>query len=348
MSEQTASEPASFQALLDDMTKTRAVSESTARQGFDAIFAGAWNPEQVAAFIVALRVLGESAQVIASAARSMRAQMVSVEHSFERVLDTCGTGGDGQGTVNLSTGAAIIAAAAGVPVAKHGNRAISSKAGSADVLGALGIATDTPAAAAPSILKDAGIAFLMAPLHHPAMRHAMPARKQLGARTIFNCLGPLTNPAGATHQLIGAYADPLRRVMAETLKELGSKRAWVVRGADGLDEISPYGATLVTELSGGKVRDFEITPADFGLKDSPAGATQGGDAEFNAQVIETVLADQDHPSRDAFILNAAAALVVAEDIEPKAATERVRELLKSGAAKEKLDQWRRAVAAAKS
>ena len=330
----------SFATLLDEISSAKAVTASTARRGFDAIFAGEWPATQVAAFLVALRVLGESAEVIASAARSMRAQMVRVEHSFESVLDTCGTGGDGQGTVNISTGAAIIAAAAGVPVAKHGNRAVSSQAGSADVLKALGIQTDLSAAHAASVLAQAKIAFLLAPTHHPAMRHAMPARRELAVRTIFNCLGPLTNPAGATHQLIGAYADELRPVMAETLRELGSVRAWVVRGADGLDEISPYGPTRVTALADDELRELEVTPADFGLPISETGAAAGGSAEQNAEVITRVLENEPHPARSAFVLNAAAALVVALDSKPRDAAERALEVLESGAARERLQLWR--------
>src|SRR5690606_24287483 len=182
-------------------------------------------------------------EVIAGAARAMRANMVAVEHAFPKLLDTCGTGGDETGTVNLSTGAALICASLGVPVAKHGNRAVSSRSGSADVVRALGIPVDLPAEAASRVLVEANIAFLMAPTHHPAMKHAAAVRKDLGIRTVFNCLGPLVNPARATHQLIGAFSDDLRPVLAHTLGQLGTVRAWVVRGEDGIDEVSPYGAT---------------------------------------------------------------------------------------------------------
>jgi anthranilate phosphoribosyltransferase len=331
-----------FPRIFDEIVSTAGLSPQAARQAFDAIFEGAWSPVQIAGFLTALRARGETAEVIAAAAAAMRSAMIKVEHGLDRVLDTCGTGGDGSGTVNLSTGAALIAAAAGVPVAKHGNRAVSSRAGSADVLATLGIPLDLGPEHAASILKRAGIVFLLASSHHPAMRHAMPARKELAIRTIFNCLGPLCNPAQATHQIVGAYSDEVRTVMAETLRLLGSRRAWVVRGVDGLDEVSPYGPTRVSELSGGKVSEFEVTPEDFGISRSKGGAADGGTPEENARIIEMVLDGADHPARDAFVLNAAAALVVALELAPKAATDRAREALASGDAKQVLARWRQA------
>jgi anthranilate phosphoribosyltransferase len=309
---------------------------------FEAILRGEWTPVQVAGFIVALRMRGEDATTISAAARALRGAMVPVTHGLDLVLDTCGTGGDGQGTLNLSTGAAIIAAAAGIPVAKHGNRAVSSKAGSADVLRALGIALDVPADKASEVLRRVNITFMLAPQHHPAMRHAAQARQELGIRSIFNCLGPLANPALATHQLLGAYADELRPVLAQTLASLGAKRAWVVHSTDGLDEVSPFAETRVTELSGGKLSERTVSPGDFGLERSPAGAINGGDAEENARILELVLSGGDHPSRTAFVLNGAAALVVARELAPKEATEEVNRLLGSGAVKRTLDEWRAA------
>lgn len=329
-----------FPQIFEEIVSARGLSPESARRGFDAIFLGAWSPIQISGFLTALRARGETAEVIAAAATAMRAAMIQVEHDFDRVLDTCGTGGDGSGTINLSTGAALIAAAAGIPVAKHGNRAVSSRAGSADVLAALGIPLDLQPQHAARILKQAGIVFLLAPSHHPAMRHAMPARKDLGIRTIFNCLGPLCNPAKATHQIVGAYSDTVRTVMAETLALLGSKRAWVVRGVDGLDEVSPYAETKVSELTDGRVSEIEIAPEDFGIPRSKPGAAAGGSAEENAKIIEAVLAGGDHPSRDAFILNAAAALVVGLELTPKAAADRAREILAKGDAKKVLDRWR--------
>lgn len=329
-----------FREIFEEMNRPSGISPASVRRVFDAILAGQWTPVQVAGFAVSLRLRGETAEVIAAAAESMRAAMVGVDHGLERVLDTCGTGGDGLGTVNLSTGAAIIAAAAGVPVAKHGNRAVSSKAGSADVLEALGIPLDLPVHVAADVLRASNIAFLMAPSHHPAMRHGGIARRELGIRTIFNCLGPLANPARATHQLLGAYDDALRPTLARTLHSLGVRRAWVVRGADGLDEVSPFGPTRVTALADGSFDELEVAPEDFGLTPSSEGAVRGADAASNALVIEAVLSGKPHPARDAFLLNAAAALVVAEGLQPKQATDRAREVLESGAASRLLARWR--------
>ena len=259
------------------------------RAAFDAILAGAWTPVQVAGLAVALRMQGESASTIAAAASAMRAAMVPVEHGLPLTLDTCGTGGDGLGTRNVSTAAAIVVAACGVPVAKHGNRAVSSRAGSADVLEALGLPLDVPPERQADVLREVGIAFLFAPAHHPAMRHGGVARRELGIRTIFNVLGPLANPARATHQLLGAYDDALRPVIARTLAELGTARAWVVRGEDGLDEVSPTTATRVSELARGVIVERTVTPEDFGLPRVHSEALRGGDAADNARAIEAIL-----------------------------------------------------------
>lgn len=325
-------------------------SPELVRRVFDAILEGNWTSPQIAAFVVALRLKGEDADVIAAGAASLRAHMVAVEHRFDVLLDTCGTGGDGRGSLNLSTGAALLAAAAGVPVAKHGNRAVSSRSGSADVLQELGISLDVPPSAARAILEETGIAFLFAPAHHPAMRFVGPTRKELGIRTIFNCLGPLANPARATHQLLGAFSDDLRPVLARTLRALGVKRAWVIRSEDGMDEVSPFAPTRVTVLDGDSLSERVVAPEDFGLAPSPEGAIDGGDASDNARVLRAVLAGEPHPSRDAFLLNAAAALCVAEDLAPRAALEKAREALDSGAALRTLERWKaateRALAAA--
>lgn len=311
---------------------------------FSAILAGAWTPAQIAGYIVALRLRKESPRTIAEAARAMRAAMVPVVHGHSVVLDTCGTGGDGQATLNISTGAAIIAAAHGreqrsFVVAKHGNRAVSSRSGSADVLEALGIDLGGGDKAATELLDRVGIAFLMAPNHHPAMRFAAPVRRELGVRTVFNSLGPLANPAAATHQLLGAYADDLLPILAETLQSLGSTRAWVVRSEDGLDELSPFAATRVVELHEGKLRETSVSPEDFGLSRSAAGAIAGGDAAFNADVLRRVIGGEAHPSRDAFLLNAAASLVVAEGLEPREATKAATAAVDSGAARQLLESW---------
>jgi anthranilate phosphoribosyltransferase len=336
---------AQFPEIYRQLSGAARPSPTVVHAAFDAILAGAWTPVQVAGFLVALRAYSTSAEVLLAAAQSMRGAMVVVEHEFDQVLDTCGTGGDGQRTVNLSTAAAIIAAASGIAVAKHGNRAISSKAGSADVLEALGIPLDLPPEVAGAVLSEARIAFLLAPVHHPAMRHAAVARRELGIRTLFNALGPLGNPARATHQLIGTYEDGLRTVFAEVLRELGTQRAWVVHGQDGLDEVSPFGLTRVTVLEGGRIQELEIVPEDFGVKRSQPGSVNGGDAAYNASVIERILAGMPHPSSDAVVLNAASALVVAHGLEPKAAAERARELVATGAALKTLARWRTAALA---
>ena len=338
-----SSETPKFSDVYAEMTSPSGLSPSTVRRVFDAIFAGAWSPALVSGFLIALRVTGsETPRVIAAAAAAMRAVMVRVPHDFSVLLDTCGTGGDGADSLNLSTGAALIAAAAGVPVAKHGNRAATSRAGSADVLEQMGIPLDVPGARQGEVLAEARIAFLFAQAHHPAMRHVMPVRRELGVRTLFNGLGPLANPAGATHQLVGAYDDAVRPMLAGALAELGSVRSWVVRSEDGLDEMSPFAPTRISEVDGGKVREFSLSPEDFGLPRSPAGAIAGKDPAHNARVLESILRNEPHPARDAILLNAAAGLVVAWGIEPKEATERARATLTSGAASETLACLKRA------
>jgi anthranilate phosphoribosyltransferase len=334
-----------FSDVFAEMTAPGGLSPRTVRRVFDAIFAGAWTPAMMSAFLVSLRLSGnETPAVIAAAAGAMRAVMVPVAHGFPVLLDTCGTGGDGAGTLNLSTGAALIAAAAGVPVAKHGNRAATSRAGSADVLEAMGIALDVPGARQHEVLGEVQIAFLFAQAHHPAMRNVNPVRKELGVRTLFNCLGPLANPAGASHQLLGAFDDQIRPVLAGALLELGTTRSWVVRSEDGLDEMSPFAPTRISEVANGRVREFSLAPEDFGLARSPAGAIVGAEPAHNARVLEAILRGEDHPARDAILLNAAAGLVVALGLEPKAATERARSVLDSGAAHETLCRLRSAAA----
>lgn len=348
MTTSTAENPLPTFAEVFTELSAGAIAPATVRRVFDAILAGAWTPVQIAGFVTLLRVHGETAETIAAAAGALRAAMVRVDHGLPRVLDTCGTGGDGLGTLNLSTGAAIIVASLGISVAKHGNRAASSRSGSADVLEAMGVPIDLPAAMAAEVLKEAGIVFLLAPTHHPAMRHAGVARRELGIRTIFNCLGPLANPAGATFQLVGAPDEKLRPILAETLRALGTNRAWVVRGIDGLDEMSPSGTTKVSIVTREGVRETEVVPEDFGLERIALSAIAGGDPAENAAVLERVLAGEPHPSANGFILNAAAAVVIAEDLAPKAATSRVKEALASGAAKRTLDRWREVARAKKN
>jgi anthranilate phosphoribosyltransferase len=337
-------DPITFAAVYRDVTSADGPSPKTVRAAFEAILAGSWTPVQVAGFVVALRMRGETAAVIASAAEAMRAAMVAVDHGLAATLDTCGTGGDGLGTLNVSTAAAVVVSSLGVHVAKHGNRAVSSRAGSAEVVEALGVPLDVPAERQGQVLRDAGIAFLFAPVHHPAMKHAGLARKELGIRTIFNILGPLANPARATHQLLGTYDDALRPVMAATLRALGTKRAWVVRGEEGIDEVSPTGPTRVTELDGDRVRERVVTPEDFGLPRLGPEALAGADAASNAKVIEAILRGELHPARGAVVLNAAAAYVVACGAEPKEAAAAADRALASGQAMATLERWRASAA----
>jgi anthranilate phosphoribosyltransferase len=331
-----------FSKVLAEVESSDGLSSALARRAFDEILEGLWTPAQISGLLVALRGRPDSPTVVTAAAQSMRAAMVRVKHQHSKVVDTCGTGGDGQGTLNLSTGAAIMLAACGVRVAKHGNRAMSSRTGAADVLEQLGIPVTLSPSAAACLLDEVGIAFMLAPTHHPAMRFAAPVRRELGVRTLFNCLGPLANPAGATFQLLGAYSDAIRPILAESLRRLGSEKAWVIHSRDGMDEFSPFVSTRVTELEGQKLREFELSPADFGLEPSEKGAIAGASPDFNAQALEDVLAGKPHSARNAFILNAAAALVVAESLPLREAAKRMQQVLDSGAATQKLSAWRQA------
>ena len=317
------------------------LSASDVEAAMDTILEGKATPAQIAAFVVGLRMKGESSEEIAAAARSLRKQCESIHPKVDGpLLDTCGTGGDGLHTFNISTAAAIVAAACGVAVAKHGNRAVSSKAGSADVLEALGVRIDLTPEAVERCVEEVGIGFLFAPSHHAAMRHAAPVRRELGIRTLFNLLGPLSNPASATHQVVGVF-DPARvEQLAAALGELGLEVAWVVHGDGGLDEVSPSGPTRVAELRQGEVRAFEVTPADFGVDAVALESLRGGDATENAAIIRRVLAGQQGPERTAVVVNAAAALCVAgTTADPKAGAERAAEALDSGAAQQTLERW---------
>jgi anthranilate phosphoribosyltransferase len=328
---------------------TRAPLETNdVRAAFDAIFSGAWTPVQVGAFAVSLRMAGESPEIVVAAVSALRAAMAVVEHDFPLVVDTCGTGGDGANTLNISSAAALVVASCDVPVAKHGNRAASSRCGSADVFEALGIPLDVAPARQGEVLSEANIAFLFAQAHHPALKHASQARRELGTRTIFNILGPLANPARPTHQLVGVYDDSVRSLVANALSGLGTVRAWVVRGEDGLDEISPCGPTRVSELSGGTVREFVVTPEDFGMGRLSPEALRGGEVAENARALQAIIDGQAHPARDAVVLNAAAALSLATGDSLTHSAERARRALDRGAAAAVLERWRRVATRAKS
>jgi len=307
---------------------------------FGAILAGAWTPVQIGAFAAALRMHGESAETIVAAAEALRAVMAPVEHGLAQVVDTCGTGGDGAHTLNVSTAAAIVVAATGLHVAKHGNRSVSSQCGSADVIDALGIPLDIEPARQHEVLREARIAFLMAPAHHPALRHAAQARRELGLRTIFNALGPLVNPARSTHQLVGVYEDRLRPIMAAALGRLGVKRAWVVRSKDGLDELSPADETHVSMLEDGEVSERVVVPEDFGVARIGLDALRGGDAAANAAAILSILRGERHPALPAVVLNAAAALALVRGAgDLRACAEEARTAIESGATLRTFDGW---------
>ncbi|MEP7013194.1 MAG: anthranilate phosphoribosyltransferase [Acidobacteriota bacterium] len=292
-----------------------------------------------AALLIALRMKGEEPAEIAGAASAMRRRAVRIPHSRTSVVDTCGTGGDGRGTFNISTAAALVAAAAGVPVAKHGNRSVSSKSGSADVLAALGVKIDVTPEVAGRALDEIGIAFLFAPVLHPAMREVMPVRRELALRTVFNVLGPLTNPAGARRQLMGVYAAHLVERIGRVLADLGAEHALVVHGDDGLDEISTTGTTQIAEVKNGTVRTFTLEPEDLGLARATLADLAGGGPEENAIAMRRLLAGESGPIADIVIANAGAAIWVgglAEDLIGGAAL--AREALGSGAAARKLDE----------
>jgi len=302
--------PNQMKELIGQVAAGRALSLDEAREAFDIMMSGDATPAQVGGFLMALRVRGETVEELTGGAMAMRERMVRVKAPAD-AIDTCGTGGDASGTYNVSTAAALVVAACGVPVAKHGNRALSSRAGSADVLAALGVDTDAEVAHVEQAIAEAGIGFMMAPRHHGAMRHVAGARIELGTRTIFNLLGPLANPASARRQLMGVFARDWVEPLAHVLGRLGSERAWVVHGADGLDEISTTGPSQVAELRDGKVRCFEVTPEQAGLPTARLEDLRGADAETNAQAIRALLTGATGPFRDIVLLNAAAALIVA-------------------------------------
>jgi anthranilate phosphoribosyltransferase len=295
--------------LLARVAAGHRLSEAEAEAAFEIIMSGDATPSQMGGLLLAMRVRGETVDEITGAARIMRSKAVALTAPAGAV-DTCGTGGDGSGTFNVSTATALVVAGAGVPVAKHGNRALSSRSGSADVLMALGVNIDCDMAIVQSCLDEIGIGFLMAPRHHSATRHVAPTRVELATRTIFNLLGPLSNPAGAKRQVVGVYAPEWVVPMAEVLGRLGAEHAWVVHGS-GIDELTTAGSSAVAEFRDGKVRRFEVVPEDAGLPRAPLEALKGGEPALNATLIRGVLAGETGPNRDIVLLNAAAALIVA-------------------------------------
>lgn len=297
-----------IQQAIQHLVEGRDLGRKTARQVMDEIMTGGATDAQIGAFLVALRCKGETVEEIAGCAQVMREKATPVRTARTGMIDTCGTGGDRSGTFNISTTVAFVAAGAGLCVAKHGNRAMSSRCGSADVLQALGVNIEADPQTVGCCLDRAGIGFLFAPLLHSAMRHAIGPRREIGTRTVFNVLGPLTNPAGARRQLIGVYAAALTDTLAGVLRELGSERAFVVHGLDGLDEITLTGPTQVSELRDGRVTTTRVEPQAFGLRPAPLEALQGGTAEENARILTSVLEGAPGPHRDVVLLNAAAAI----------------------------------------
>jgi anthranilate phosphoribosyltransferase len=306
----TAASTSDLKPLLAEVAGGRALSESEAEAAFDIIMSGNATPSQMGAFLMALRVRGESVDEITGAARTMRAKALTID-APPGTIDTVGTGGDGSGTFNISTATALVVAGCGVPVAKHGNRAFSSKSGAADVLSALGVNIDADMAIVRRCLWEIGFCFLMAPRHHSAMRHVGPTRVELGTRTIFNLLGPMSNPAGAPRQLVGVFAPEWVVPMAEVLGRLGAERAWVVHGS-GIDEVTTAGVTNVAEFKDGKVTSFEVEPEEVGLTRVALDDLKGGEPAHNAALMRELLDGACGPLRDVVLLNSAAALVVAD------------------------------------
>ncbi|EFH10825.1 anthranilate phosphoribosyltransferase [Pseudoroseomonas cervicalis] len=335
----------SLKPVLARLAAGERLAESEAEHAFGVIMSGEATPAQIAGMLMAMRVRGETVPEMTGAVRAMRARMTAIE-APENAIDLVGTGGDGAGTLNISTAAAFVVAGCGVPVAKHGNRALSSKSGASDALTALGINIDLPFAELERVLREAGMVFLAAPRHHAALRHAAGPRVELGTRTIFNLLGPLTSPARVKRQMTGAFAPQWLRPMAETLARTGSEHAWLVHG-DGLDELTLSGPSQVVELKGGVIREFTITPADAGLPEAPLEALRGGDPAENAAALEALLQGAHGAYRDCVVLNAAAALVVAgATTDLREAAARATRSIDEGAAHGVLRKLRQATAPA--
>jgi anthranilate phosphoribosyltransferase len=329
-----------IQQALQSVLDGRDLSRDETREVMDEIMAGEATPAQIGGFLVALRAKGETADEIAGCAEAMRSHVLAVRPHRDDLVDTAGTGGDGARTINISTAAALVAAAAGAAVAKHGNRAVSSACGSADVLEALGFSLEQEPQRIEQSIDELGFGFLFAPSHHPAMRHAAPVRKELATRTVFNVLGPLTNPAGARAQVVGVYSPDLVRTIADVLATLGARRAFVVHGAGGIDELSPVGPNLVAEVVDGDVRERTLDPeAELGLPRCDVDELRGGTPAENAGALREVFAGADGGRRSAILLNAAGAIAAAghaADLREGLAL--AQETVDSGAAGERLEQ----------
>ena len=327
-----------LKSIIGKVATGATLSRDEAASAFDAMMSGEATPSQMGGLLMALRVRGETVDEITGAVAAMRGKMLKVKAPAD-AIDVVGTGGDGSGSVNVSTCAAFIVAGSGVPVAKHGNRALSSRSGAADVLASLGVKIDLSPDKVGRCVKEAGIGFMFAPAHHPAMKNVGPTRVELATRTIFNLLGPLSNPAGVKRQMVGVFSKQWVQPLAQVLKNLGSDAVWVVHGSDGLDEITLTGSTSVAALENGNIRTFEVTPEDAGLTCSSPGSLKGGDADANAVALRSVLEGIPSAYRDVALLNAAAALIVAgkaKDLKEGVAIG--TRMLDSGAAAAKLKQ----------
>ena len=329
---------ADLKAIIGKVASGDRLTRAEAEDAFGVIMSGEATPVQIGAFLTGLRLRGETVDEIAGAVATMRAKMTRVE-APDGAIDVVGTGGDASGSYNISTASAFVVAAAGVPVAKHGNRALSSKSGAADTLIALGVKIDLSPEAIARCIREAGIGFMFAPAHHSAMKHVGPARAELGFRTVFNLIGPLSNPAGVKRYLLGVFSPEWVEPLAAVLNTLGAERAWVVHGHGGLDEISPSGETKVAAIENGAVTTFSVTPADAGLKMHPVEAIKGGDAAHNAEALRALLGGAPGAYRDAVLLNAGAALVVADRAKGfREGAMLAAELVDSGKAADRLER----------
>jgi anthranilate phosphoribosyltransferase len=325
-----------FKALLGVVAQGKPLSQAQAEQAFGVLMTGDATPAQMGAFLMALRVRGETVDEITGAVRTMREKMVRID-APAGAIDVCGTGGDHSGTLNISTPVALLCAACGAHVAKHGNRAASSKSGAADVLQMLGVNIDADMATVQRALNEVGTCFLWAAKHHSAMKHVGPARAELGTRTIFNLMGPMSNPAGVKRQLLGVFSPDWLEPMANVLRNLGTEHAWLVHGSDGLDEITTTGPTKIVELRHGAIRAFTVAPEDFGIARSDPALLKGGDPAGNAQAIRELFDGMTGPYRDIVLFNTAAALVIAERAaDLPAALDLAAEAIDSGKANEVL------------
>lgn len=329
----------SIQKVLEEVLAGRDLSSTQMESAMNIIMQGEATPVQIAGFIVALRMKGESVDELAAAARVMRNLSSKVDIALDQLVDTCGTGGDGQKTFNISTASAIVAASAGISIAKHGNRSVSSKSGSADVLEALGVKLELTPEQIAQCVQEVGIGFMFAPMHHSCMKYAIGPRKELGVRTLFNLLGPLTNPANAQRQVLGVFDDCWLQPLAQVLRSLGTEHALVVHAEDGLDEISISGATNICELNNGEINSYQVGPGDFGLQCSPISAIQVDNVDDSAAMINSILEGAQSAAADIVCLNAGAAIYVAGKSDSlKTGVKLASENLASGSARDMLEK----------